>query len=242
MAWIQQSSRDDGLMALDTGRGFSRAKKDWPILFEDGDDQIWHAKWCLDSWNKPGSKTLLLFQWDCQDEPTWEPYEGHNEDSCLAADFFHYISGKVDELLSIETPDEPVTLTNKDTRHQQWIHTVVPIYIYQAARPHIQLLIIIIITAVFTRHTQRRQTPSQPLIKRIRHLSRRDDAANLACRIALLCVEVLDAASRLGWRQRSAWRCADRGTAQLQERYLEQVVQVFVEALLGFDGLGVVVI
>lgn len=56
--------------------------------FEDGDDQMWHAKFCLDSWNKPGSKTLLLFQWDCQDAPTWEPYEGHNEDSCLAADFF----------------------------------------------------------------------------------------------------------------------------------------------------------
>ncbi|KAK8178081.1 hypothetical protein IWX90DRAFT_41762 [Phyllosticta citrichinensis] len=60
--------------------------------FEDGDDQMWHAKWCLDSWCKPGSKTLLLFQWDCQDEPTWEPYEGHNEDSCLAADFFHWVS------------------------------------------------------------------------------------------------------------------------------------------------------
>ncbi|KAK7525868.1 uncharacterized protein IWZ02DRAFT_201694 [Phyllosticta citriasiana] len=56
--------------------------------FEDGDDQMWHAQWCLDSWNKPGSKTLLLFQWKCQDEPTWEPFEGHNEDSCLAADFF----------------------------------------------------------------------------------------------------------------------------------------------------------
>lgn len=56
--------------------------------FNDGDDQMWHATWCLDSWNKPGSKTLLLFQWDCQDEPTWEPFEGHSEDSCLAADFF----------------------------------------------------------------------------------------------------------------------------------------------------------
>ncbi|KAK7517472.1 hypothetical protein IWZ03DRAFT_359566 [Phyllosticta citriasiana] len=59
--------------------------------FEDGDDQMWHAQWCLDSWNKPGSKTLLLFQWKCQDEPTWEPFEGHNEDSCLAADFFHWL-------------------------------------------------------------------------------------------------------------------------------------------------------
>ncbi|KAK7538043.1 uncharacterized protein J3D65DRAFT_666759 [Phyllosticta citribraziliensis] len=29
---------------------------------KDGDDQMWHAKWCLGSWNKSGSNTLLLFE------------------------------------------------------------------------------------------------------------------------------------------------------------------------------------
>ncbi|KAK8190420.1 hypothetical protein IWZ00DRAFT_492064 [Phyllosticta capitalensis] len=98
--------------------------------FNDGDDQMWHATWCLDSWNKPGSKTLLLFQLDCQDEPTWEPFEGHNEDSCLAADFFHWRDDRPRPAgwkppagwTTPETRPPPAWFIAEDAAHQNYPH------------------------------------------------------------------------------------------------------------------------